>query len=118
MATTSWGRATSVPEDDLRKMVGPAPLRYGSGRWRLIEENIPIWPVIGTLYAIAGTTEPVLVTSNHLTAVAEDLGLPLRSVEAAFLHYGEHRAGIDTLLEWHVDMLGPKVDLSSDSQTL
>ena len=99
MATTSRGRTATAPEDELRRMVGPDPVRYGAERGRLLTESIPVWAIIGYIAAISGATEPSQITDSVIAQVAADYDISERAVLAALLYYAEHRGAIDSFLE-------------------
>ena len=84
--------------DALEAMVGPDPHRPGPARWRLLAEQIPIRAIIGHIGAIAGTTEPDLITPEIMAQVAEDYDVSLAAVAAALHYYRHNRGAIDGLL--------------------
>ncbi len=99
MATTSRGRTATAPEDELRRMVGPDPVRYGAERGRLAAESIPVWAIVGYIAAISGATAPSQITESVVAQVAADYDISETAVLAALLYYAEHRGAIDAFLE-------------------
>ncbi len=83
----------------LESMVEPDPHRPGQSRYRLRTENIPIWPLLGQIGAIGGTTEPEKITPQTIAQVARDYDIPTVAVAAAVHYYVHNRCPIDTLLE-------------------
>ncbi len=102
MQTVNQGRRhTNVSTADLRRMVGPDPHRPGSARHRLLEEQIPVWAIIGHLKAIAVATDQPYFIEEVIAQTAAEYDVPREAVLAALLYYEEHRGAIDALLETH-----------------
>lgn len=88
----------------LRAMVGPDQNRPGPDRWRLVQDNLPIWPLVGQAKAIAGVadlfdpaTSDTVFDAIH--QVAHDYETTLLAALAAMRYYRERTCAIDTLLE-------------------
>lgn len=90
---------TNVSTAKLRRMVGPDVHRPGSARYRLLEEQIPIWAIIGHLKAIAAATDQPHFVEEVIVQTAAEYDVRREAVLAALLYYEEHRGAIDALLE-------------------
>jgi uncharacterized protein (DUF433 family) len=80
-------------------MVGPDTHRPGPARYRLLEEQIPVWAIIGHLKAIAEATDQPVFTEEVISQAAAEYDVRRESVLAALLYYDEHRCAIDAFLE-------------------
>jgi uncharacterized protein (DUF433 family) len=97
MQTTK--RTKNVSTTELRRMVGPDTHRPGHARYRLLEEQIPVWAIIGHLKAIAVATDQPYFSDEVIAQAAVDYDVRREAVLAALLYYDEHRCAIDALLE-------------------
>ena len=88
----------SVSEEELERMVGRDPHRPGSGRWRLLAEQVPIWAMIGDLKA-RGMVDPADVSRETVDEIARDYDISPTAVLAALHYYEHHPNGIDAPLE-------------------
>ena len=91
-------------EAALRAMVGPDRNRPGPDRWRLVQENLPIWPLVGQAKAISGVDDlfdPATSDTVYdaIVQVANDYEITLVAALAAMRYYRERTCAIDTLLE-------------------
>ncbi|MFT4037312.1 MAG: hypothetical protein QM692_03955 [Thermomicrobiales bacterium] len=92
---------------DWREMVELDRHRPGTGRGRLIKEQIPVWALIGYAGALTGTTDPeVISTDKVMAAVARDYEVPITAVMAAVQYYISHRGPIDAVLEVNASVTG------------
>jgi hypothetical protein len=97
--TDALEQIAGVDAAALEAMVEPDRHRPGRARYRLIAEEIPIWPLIGLVHHFAGTTEPDAITPKIIAAVAENYGISETAVAAAAHYYVNYRCPIDALLE-------------------
>jgi hypothetical protein len=91
-------------EAALRSMIGADRHRPGPDRWRLIEESVPIWALVGQVKAISGVAdlfEPAMADRvfEAIDQVAHDYYVTVLAVRAAMHYYRERGCAIDTLLE-------------------
>jgi len=97
-----------VDVEELEAMVGPDRNRPGPDRWRLIAEQIPIWPLIGLAGALAGTTDPAELRREHVAQIADEYDVSEKAILAALHYYRRRRGAIDTLLEANAEALVPR----------
>jgi hypothetical protein len=101
MATiNSVGRISQLSDDDLRRMVGPDPVRPGPSRYRIYMEDwhLPIWPIIGQLKHVTKEDDPEAWDAGTLAETAKEWSISLDALAAALLYYKEHRCAIDAWL--------------------
>jgi hypothetical protein len=100
-ATKPATRISQLSDDELRKMVGPDPVRPGPSRYRIYLEDwhLPIWPIIGHLKHVTRDADPEEWDAETLTHVAKEWSISLDALAAAVLYYREHRCAIDAWLE-------------------
>lgn len=87
-----------APPIDWRTKVGPDPHRPGPDRWRLLEESVPVWAIIGYLQAIGDVDDATQVSPEAIAETAADYEISEEAVRAALAHYVDHKCAIDTLL--------------------
>lgn len=94
-------RISQLSDEDLRRMVGPDPVRPGPSRHRVYMEDwhLPIWPIIGHLKNVTKNAPPDQWDADTLTHVAEEWSISLDAMAAAVLYYQEHQCPIDAWLE-------------------
>ena len=100
MATIDTKRTATglLPPDqplpaDWRDRVVPDPHRPGPDRWRLRDEGIAVWAIIGQLLARGDE-----FTAESIAETADDYRISVPAVLAAIAYYQEQRAAIDTRL--------------------
>jgi hypothetical protein len=99
-ATTPANRISQLGDDELRRMVGPDPVRPGPSRYRIYMEDwhLPIWPIIGQLKHVTKQDEPAAWDTHIIAETAKEWGISLDAMAAALLYYKEHRCAIDAWL--------------------
>lgn len=80
----------------LRSLVAPDPHRSGDHRWRLRQDDLPVWAVILHLRTIEADLDGVSDAAIAESATAFLIS-PV-SVLAAIAYYRDNQAGIDALL--------------------
>jgi hypothetical protein len=96
---TANDASKTLNTNNLRRMVGPDKHRPGPARYRLLEEQIPVWAIIGHLKAIAEATDQPYFTEEVISQATAEYDVRREAVIAALLYYEEHRGAIDALLE-------------------
>lgn len=76
-----------------RDLVVPDPHRPGPDRFRLADQGIAVWAIIGHLKALAAEFTP-----ETITQAAVDFRVPVTAITTAIAYYLEHQAAIDTRL--------------------
>lgn len=92
-------RTNGVDPRDLEAMIAPDMHRPGPARARLQPEEIPVWAIVGHVWAVAGTPGSVTLTDEIIARVAADFDVSPRGILAALHYYQSHREAIDALLE-------------------
>lgn len=98
MATThQYAPITHLTDEELRRLVREDPVRPGPSRYRVAvaDNDLPIWPIIGTLKNVTGSSNPRDWPRRTLVQIADEWGLSLDSLAAAILYYKEHQWAID-----------------------
>lgn len=80
----------------LRSLMAPDPHRSGDHRWRLREDDLPVWAVILHLQTIEADLNDVSDAAIAESATAFSIS-PV-SVLAAIAYYRDNQASIDALL--------------------
>lgn len=91
---------SKLPPEELRRMVGPDPLRPGPARYRVFDRGVdlPIWPIIGQLKTVTGRSNPALWDHATIIQTAKEWSMSLDALAAAILYYTEHGCAIDAWL--------------------
>lgn len=100
MHRTTETTEVRLEDIDWREIVELDRRRPGTGRGRLIKEQIPVWALIGLAGVLAHTTVPEVIGQQAIMeAVAADYGIPLTAMMAAVGYYMDHCGPIDAILE-------------------
>src|SRR3712207_1874985 len=84
---------------DWRTKIGPDPHRPGPDRWRLIEEGITVWAIIGHLQAVGDVDDAKQASEEAIAETAADYNISIEATRAALAHFEDHKCAIDTLLK-------------------
>jgi hypothetical protein len=80
-------RISQLGDDELRRMVGPDPVRPGPSRYRIYLEDwhLPSWPIIGHLKHVTHDAAPEEWDADTLGHVAKEWSISLDAMAAAVL---------------------------------
>lgn len=88
-----------IDPDELPRLVRPDPVRPGRSRWRLVEADLPIWPLISWLQSDDEPVNAAEVTEAEITQLADYYLIDERDVRIALAYYVRNRAYIDALID-------------------
>jgi uncharacterized protein (DUF433 family) len=80
------------------------PHRPGPARGRLVDEQIPVWAIVGQIRAISGVDDlfaqkKVDRVFETIVQVADDYDVSIEAILAAVAYYRMHREAVDALLQ-------------------
>jgi hypothetical protein len=90
-------------------LVGADRHRPGPARGRLVDEQIPVWAIVGQVRVVSGVSDLFAPTDadrvfEAIVQVATDYEVSIEAVLAAMDYYREHQDAVDALLQAHASI--------------
>jgi len=94
-----------IDPEELPRLVKPDPVRPGRSRWRLVEADLPIWPLIWWINGSdedGDATDAAKATEAQIAQLADYYMIAERDVRIALAYYVRNRGYIDALIDENI----------------